>query len=237
MATQDYAPLDAPARTSRTYQRRLGLTEDQHRAIELLAAGNNDTRTAQRLNLNRVTVTRWRLYDPTFRIALDRRRTAVWGTAPDATRSLLPKAIAILQQQIGRSPIRGRLALDVLRQAGIFGRGSHYALAPDACRPTTVEAIVDAEIHRRRAAQVEAAAHAQDPVYAPITAAERNAVTAELIALSAQDPAAGNEAGSEDGETHGRENQLTPVAALAVSPAAPFTRAALAGRPHLRLVS
>ncbi len=47
-----------------------GLTLAQQNAVDLLAAGNNDTATADALKLNRVTVTRWRLYSPQFRAAL-----------------------------------------------------------------------------------------------------------------------------------------------------------------------
>ena len=47
-----------------------GLTLAQQNAVDLLAAGKNDTETADALKLNRVTVTRWRLYSPEFRAAL-----------------------------------------------------------------------------------------------------------------------------------------------------------------------
>jgi hypothetical protein len=47
-----------------------GLSLAQQNAVDLLAGGKNDTETAKALGLNRVIVTRWRLYSPEFRPGL-----------------------------------------------------------------------------------------------------------------------------------------------------------------------
>src|SRR3954471_10045894 len=73
-----------------------GLTLPQQSAVDLLAGGKNDTETADALQLNRVTVTRWRLYSPEFRAALADRRAAVWGASADRLRALLLKALGVL---------------------------------------------------------------------------------------------------------------------------------------------
>jgi len=223
MATQSYAlRKESPGTpgTKPSYARRFGLTDEQRHAVELLVAGNNDTRTAQRLNLNRVTVTRWRLYDPYLRTDLNRRRKVVLGTATDATRSLLPHAIAAVREQLKLSPTRGRLGLDFLRHAGIFGRGRHYAVGPDTAQPDSVEEIVDQEIHRRRAAPV-LQSQTQNANPTPIAGAEREAVLAEMVALS-----------EEDGTTSANDTSAEEHA----SNSSAFTSRP-DGRPNLRLVS
>lgn len=97
-----------------------GLTLMQQNAVDLLAAGQNDTETAEELNLNRVTVTRWRLYSPEFRAALADRRAAIWGAAADRLRALLPKAIDELAEALDEAdmPDRINVALALLKLAG-----------------------------------------------------------------------------------------------------------------------
>ena len=72
-----------------------GLTLDQQNAVDLIAAGATDTEAAAKMKLNRVTVTRWRCYSPTFRATLAVRRREVWGAAADRLRALLPKALDV----------------------------------------------------------------------------------------------------------------------------------------------
>jgi hypothetical protein len=70
-------------------------TLPQLNAIDLLAAGKTDSEAAELLNLSRTTVTKWRLYDPVFQAALNRRRAEVWGAAADRLRSLIPTALNV----------------------------------------------------------------------------------------------------------------------------------------------
>ncbi len=97
-----------------------GLTLGQQSAVDLLAAGKTDTETAEVLTLNRVTVTRWRLYSPEFRAALAVRRADVWGAAADRLRALVPKAVDALADALEKAPDERRVevALAVLKLVG-----------------------------------------------------------------------------------------------------------------------
>src|SRR5262249_17512794 len=107
-------------RTATTYARSNahGLTLAQQSAVDLLAAGKNDTETAAALNLNRVTVTRWRLYSSEFRAALADQRAAVWGASADRLRALLPKALDALAEALANGDERVTVALAILKLAG-----------------------------------------------------------------------------------------------------------------------
>lgn len=106
--------------TSSTPSHHHGLSLSQQSAVDLLAAGKNDTETAEALGLNRVTVTRWRLYSPEFRAALADRRAAVWGAAADRLRMLLPQALDTLADALinPETPDRVSVALAVVKLAG-----------------------------------------------------------------------------------------------------------------------
>jgi hypothetical protein len=92
-------------------------TFPQQSAIDLLASGKTDKETAELLNLDRTTVTKWRLYDPVFQGALNRRRSDVWSAGIDRLRSLIPKALDALAEAVeDRShPHRIKAAVELLR--------------------------------------------------------------------------------------------------------------------------
>src|SRR5262249_25750987 len=133
-------------RTASTYARSNahGLTLTQQNAVDLLAAGKNDTETAEALNVNRVTVTRWRLYSPQFRAALADQRAAIWGASADRLRALLPKALDLLGAAIEEAEPSDRvtIALAVLKLAGPL------PLMPTA--PTDPEAYVREAVEQER---------------------------------------------------------------------------------------
>lgn len=123
-----------------------GLTLAQLSAVDLLAAGKNDTDTAAALGVNRVTVTRWRLYSPDFRAALAAQRAAVRGAAADRLRALLPKALDALADALERAEgdERTDVALAVRKLAG--------PLPVVPSEPTDPEDIVrGAAVERERA--------------------------------------------------------------------------------------
>ena len=121
-----------------------GLTLTQQNAVDLLAAGKNDTDTAAALSLNRVTVTRWRLYSPEFRAALADQRAAIWGASADRLRSLLPKALDLLSEAIEDADASDRVAvaLAVLKLAG--------PLPVIPTDPTDAEEYVRQQVDRER---------------------------------------------------------------------------------------
>ena len=121
-----------------------GLTLDQLNAVDLLAAGKNDTETAAALNVNRVSVTRWRCYGPEFRAALAVRRADIWGASADRLRSLIPKALDALADALADTRAdRVTVALAVLKLAGPL------PLLPT--EPTNPDEYVRQEVERERA--------------------------------------------------------------------------------------
>jgi hypothetical protein len=78
------------------YKRQHGLTVEQQNAVDRLVAGDTDKEAADAVGVNRVTVSKWRLYDPAFQAALNARRQEVFGAAADKLRSLVPKALDTL---------------------------------------------------------------------------------------------------------------------------------------------
>jgi hypothetical protein len=126
-------------------QPKRGLTMPQLDAIDLLAAGKTDKDTAQQLGLSRACVTKWCLYDPVFQAALNRRRAEVWSAGIDRLRSLIPKALDALADELENrdSPNRLKAASEILRLA---------RLPADALKtgPTDPEEIVHQVVERRR---------------------------------------------------------------------------------------
>ncbi len=125
-----------------------GLTLAQQNAVDLLAAGKNDTETADALKLHRVTVTRWRCYGLEFRAALAERRATTWGAAADRLRALLPKALDVLAEALENGDDKVAVAVAVLKMAGPL------PLVP--ADPTDAETIVQTAVEGER---VEMRAH------------------------------------------------------------------------------
>jgi hypothetical protein len=126
-------------------QHKRGLTMPQLNAIDLLASGKTDKQTAELLTLSRTCITKWRLYDPVFQAALNQRRAEVWGSGIDRLRSLIPKALDALAEEMKNrdSPNRLKAASEVLRLA---------RLPDDAMKmgPTDPEEIIRRIVEQRR---------------------------------------------------------------------------------------
>lgn len=130
------------------YQRQHGrgqLTLPQLNAVDLLAAGKTDKETAELLNLHRTSITKWRIYDPTFQAALNRRRVEVWSVGVDRLRSLIPKALDVLGQELDgpAGPTRLKAAAEVLRLVPLSANVLAFGL-------TDPEEIVRREVTTRR---------------------------------------------------------------------------------------
>ncbi len=104
------------ATKSHTKLPRTALTVSQENAIDALVIGKTDAETAALVGVNRVTVTRWRLYSPTFIAALNLRRAELWSIGAERLRALIPKALDALEAELGKadSPHRWKVALEVL---------------------------------------------------------------------------------------------------------------------------
>jgi hypothetical protein len=126
-------------------QHKRGLTMPQMNAIDLLASGKTDKETAELLRLSRTCVTKWRLYDPLFQAALNRRRAEVWGSGLDRLRSLIPKALDALAAELEKadSPVRLKAAAEILRLA-------QMPAPTEGIGPIDAEEIVSKVVERRR---------------------------------------------------------------------------------------
>jgi hypothetical protein len=157
------------------YKRLHGLTIEHHNAIDRLIQGETDAATAVAVGVNRVTVTKWRLYDAAFQAELNRRRKELWGTSVDRLRGLLPTALDALEEELRDGKQRWRAAIEVLRLAGLDrGRDKAASLETYLVGATDADSIIDARARARR----------DDPVRDlidgdPVTEREREAVRRE----------------------------------------------------------
>lgn len=89
----------------------------QENAVDALVTGKTDAETAALVGVDRTTITRWRLYSPTFQAALNVRRAEVWSTGLLRIQGLIPKALDVLAEELGKadSPNRLKAAIELLR--------------------------------------------------------------------------------------------------------------------------
>jgi hypothetical protein len=129
------------------------LSIEQLNAIDLLVTGKSDREVAEVVGISRQTVCGWRLYDPYFQAELNKRRKEIWGESVDRLRSLLPKALEVLERELEPGPNSWRAALKVLELAGFANAKSGHG-AMDV-GPDDPDEIVDAEARRRDAALLQ----------------------------------------------------------------------------------
>ena len=129
--------------TPPTYTRAHGLSQQQLDAIGHILVGASDSETSKKIGVARETITRWRLYDDTFRAALDRHRREIWDGTLDTVRASLPQAARTLHHELHVGRNRGRLALDFLTRAGLMGKPYSGALGA-VSEPDTDEAAARA---------------------------------------------------------------------------------------------
>src|SRR4051794_30158274 len=95
------------------------LSAQQRLAIHLLVHGKPDREVADTIKLDRSTITRWRLYHPTFRTQLNRQREALWLNQTDLLRSMMQDALHTLQTHLSSQSERSafRAAVSIIRLA------------------------------------------------------------------------------------------------------------------------
>lgn len=161
------------------YKRERGLTIEQQNAIDVLVQGATDQEAADVAGVHRVTVTKWRNYDPFFQAELNRRRQAVWGAAVDRLRSLLPRALDTLEEELQSGQHRWRVALDVLRLSGLDRGGNKKdTIGSYLVGQTDPDAIVDSIARSSRPDPLNEFFNGK-----PVTEAERLFVMADLDRL------------------------------------------------------
>lgn len=130
--------------TTTGYIREHGLTIEQKNAIDLLVTGQTDTEAAAAVGVHRVTVTKWRLYDPWFQAELNVRRRELWGGAGERLRALLPKALDIIESELTAGENRYDAALQIVKL-------TRLPESPPVIGPTQAEQIIDALTARKLA--------------------------------------------------------------------------------------
>jgi hypothetical protein len=130
------------------------LSIEQTNAIDLLIVGKTDSEVAAVIGKTRQTVCGWRLYHPVFQAELNKRRRAIWGTAADKLRSLLPKALSALEQELEGGDNKLKAALEMVKLAGIQ-MGQIGAIDP--------EEIVTSVAQQRELAVLTSLGRGEDP--------------------------------------------------------------------------
>src|SRR5688500_12067567 len=125
------------------------LSFEQEQAINLLVAGATDTSIATRLKIGRSTLYRWQRSHIGFATELNRRRLALRASGMDAARSLIPRALETVRDQVVNG--NGQLALALLDKAGVFGTRATGPLLYSDIGPTDADSALDEEVRRRRA--------------------------------------------------------------------------------------
>jgi hypothetical protein len=165
------------AKATKPDRTRHELTVAQLSAVDLLVTGKTDEETAGAVGVTRQTVNGWRNSNPYFQVALNRRRQELWGVSVDQLRALLPRAVAVLAEELDGGNDRAGVALSILRLGGIDRTKAPQKLDTFLVGPTDPAAIIDAEVRRRRP---DRAAYVDDLLSGgEITDAEREAVLAE----------------------------------------------------------
>jgi hypothetical protein len=163
------------AETTKNYTRQRQLTVKQQNAIDMLILGSTDNEAATAVKVNRVTVTKWRNYDPVFAAELNRRRKELWGASVDRLRALIPKALDALEVELASGKHRVKAALDILRICNLGEKNP--ILERYLVGPTTPEDFIDARVRGRRPDPLREMVDGE-----PIREEERAAVLADLDA-------------------------------------------------------
>jgi hypothetical protein len=143
------------------------LSAPQAAAVELLAAGRNDSDTAQAVGVSRQTVNGWRHHDPVFIAALNARRREIWDSVHDRLRGLALKAAAVLEAALGADlPMALPAAVQVLKCFKFYGSLS----GPEG--PVTVEAVLAEQAEEAAKAELAARLPTNDPLQSLLAEAQ-----------------------------------------------------------------
>ena len=162
-------------------RRAQGISIEQQNAIELILLGKSDQEVADTVGVHRVTVTRWRNYDPYFQAELNRQRKDLSAETRDRLRALVPKALERIEREVADGPMGVQVALQILKLSGLDQpSGKSGVLSDKMVGPDDPQAIIDEEARRRRG---NPTAGILDTLSGgPITDQERDAVVADLRA-------------------------------------------------------
>ena len=105
-------------KTNKTQQ----LSIVQENAIDLLIIGKSDREVSESVKVNRSTVNQWQNHNPFFVAELNRRRKSVWGSEENRLRSLVSKAVDVLEEDLKseNQKLRQSSAIHVLKSVGTY---------------------------------------------------------------------------------------------------------------------
>jgi len=96
----------------------------QENAIDLLIAGKSDREVSESVKVNRSTVNQWQNHNSLFVAELNRRRKSVWGSEENRLRSLVSKAVDVLEEDLEseNQKLRQSSAIHILKSVGMYGK-------------------------------------------------------------------------------------------------------------------
>lgn len=99
------------------------LSLEQENAIDLLIQGKSDREVAEAVKVSRQTVNQWRNHDAVFVSALNARRQEIWGSQSERLRSLVKKAVDVLEADLDSDErkLRQSAAIHLLKAVKVYG--------------------------------------------------------------------------------------------------------------------
>jgi hypothetical protein len=93
------------------------LTSQQVATIDLLIAGAGLTETAEKVGVSRQILWQWKIRNPLFIAVLNEKRQELWGQQLERLRSLVGKAIDVLEEVLDsqNERLKVQVALHILR--------------------------------------------------------------------------------------------------------------------------
>lgn len=115
--------------TTEKSQNITNLSVEQLNAIDLLVQGLADREVAEKVNVARETVTRWRNENAVFQAELNRKRQEIWGAAANKLKCLVTQAVDVLETELQSGNLKA--AIEVLKAVGMHGNISEPSGATD----------------------------------------------------------------------------------------------------------
>ena len=126
------------------------LSASQEIALAALMAGATDAEAGDAAGVTRQTISTWKNHNALFIAERNRRQQEIWAASLDRLRSLIPKALDVLDSALSAETPNTRVAMKVIELAGL----SDTTLTPVG--PTTPDEVLDEEVQRRRDADFDA---------------------------------------------------------------------------------
>lgn len=156
--------------TRRDNFRQMKLTTSQENAIDALILGATDAEAGNAAGVTRQTINNWKNHHPEFIAEMNRRRQEIWEASREHLRSLVPKALHVLDAALSSETPNSRLAIRVLELSGL----PNESISPSG--PATTMNVIDAEVYRRRQADFDSMI---EPFGGPVSELERSRVALE----------------------------------------------------------